>query len=207
MNDSKRTLGVVVAIGLALVAGIVLVVRYGHSRLLDEEELAAAVAASKTEIAEATGSEKASKIKRLSESLAQRAEKAQPLAEGTRGDLRETYEKLSPAEQAQFIALILPNQFKLGLEKFREEYPTSEARAARVAQMAADMRREFEQQSPEDLWKRKQDLETPQGKAYLQTVQGVYRAQLSSAERSDFEPVMREFLRQVEVLVQVQRPK
>lgn len=207
-RDNTKTLLIVGAIGLALLGGIVLVVRATWDDLLDEQEFAEEVADASAGLERAeTKEERLARVKQLAKAVSQRREMDERPDDATRDELRGTLENLSEEERAMFIELFLPDQFKRGLAKFYEENPTEEAREAKVAEMVAEMKNDFDSKSPTEHWEMKQRMESKRGRAFLKTAQSFYQAQLSSDQRDVFEPMMREMLRHVTVLAQARKPK
>lgn len=206
-SDSFKTFGVVLLIGVALVGAIAGVTRLAMDDLLTEEQLQEAVEEQTEEIATADSeAAKQSKIKRLSKTLTKRKEKERRLQQETQAQLQETFNQLDPKQQAFWITVMLPERFDEWTQRFFEDNPDPEERSKKILQMVEGMKSGFDKLDKKELTNMRTGMETVQGKAYLQTVQGFFTSKLDSDKRSELEPVMREVLRQVGVLTKLPRP-
>ena len=205
MSDTTKTLGVVVAIAVVLVAAIVGVVRLTMDDLLTEEELRDAVAHQTGDIAEASGDEKKKKIKRLSRTLSKRKDGGRLDGE-TNDKLRETFTQLDSDEQAYWIRVMIPERFEEWTKKFYEDHPDPEERKEKIEEIVTVLQLQFDSQPDDKLKEMRAGMETKQGKAYLASVQTYFTNKLDSTQRSEMQPVFREVLRQVDRLIRLPRP-
>lgn len=209
MTDTKKMLFLVAGIAVVLGGGIFAAVQIGKRRFLDDAQVKQQVADIRKDL-EAAGKHEAKErrelVRALPKTVAKRDPNA-PMSEEVRKEIFQAYRQLGPEEKELFLQLMLPEVFKADLAKFNAEHKTPEARKTAIGEMVGKVRADFDKRSDDDLWKTREQMETQQGKAYLQSVQKFYGDGLSSKERSEWEPLMREMLRQVDVLLQLKDRK
>ncbi len=207
MGDNKRTLMIVVGIGLFLVGAIYGAVKLGGGGMLTDEE---AVAQAKElgddlSLTDKNEQEEREKLIRRIPAISKKSKDGRLPAAGRKA-IWKIYKKLTPAQQIEMLKVLLPQEFSSEISKFYEKHQTPEARKTAVKKMVKDMQGQFDALSDEQLWEQRSKMDSGETKVYVKLLQRYYADSMSSDQRSDFEPVAREYLRQYAVVLQARKP-
>ncbi len=208
MGDTQKTLAIVLVLGIVLVGGIYGAIRIGGSNLLSDEDALREAGEISDELKYSEKQEKERREKLISRiKVVSKKRKDGVLPSDARKKLWSNYESLSAEQHIDLLKLLMPQEFHTGLSKFYEKNKTPEERKVAIGKIVTQMQDGFGKLSDKQLWERRQKIDTAQGKAYIKVMQQFYGSKMNSDQRSDFEPVAREWMRQYEVVIQANRPR
>lgn len=130
----------------------------------------------------------------------------QPFAQSdaaTREEMRRQWEEFPPEVRSR----IFTNVARARLDTLRQELDGlgADERSERVRQALVEMRLRRQQLGPEDQRRIQERLATPEARQMVTAILGFYRDELTARERAELDPLLQEWLWQIEQLGRRQR--